>query len=344
MPEGCGSFGHIVREKPEGCGGFGSFVREKSYISGMKRWLTILLIMVPVFTWCRGQSVRSQEEGRFWVTTQEDSLLAERILTDLRATIEKSGNTGPSEEALSEGIISVADLMVQAGKELLGQPYVAGTLDEKMDGDEWKEELRIYLTRTDCIIFVETCLALARTAAKGGDFQMFADEVRQSRYRSGNVGAYADRLHYTTEWARQGESRGVLKDVTRDLGGAPLDHPINYMSAHPGSYPLMDDPAAIMAAEDRLNARPRYYIPKNRLGDALKDIRTGDIICLVTSVEGLDISHVMMAVVENGAVRLLHASTGPMKVVMDGRTLPEYLAGRGSVIGIQVLRPLEVTE
>ena len=312
----------------------------------MKRWLTILLMMVPVFTWCQGQSVRSPEEGRFWVTTQEDSLLAERILTDLRAVIAKSGNAGTSEETLKEGRISVADLTVLAGKELLGQPYVAGTLDAKTgktEGGEWKEELRIYLTRTDCIIFVETCLALARTTIKGGDFQMFANEVRQSRYRDGRVAEYADRLHYPTEWARQGESRGVLKDVTRDLGGAPLDHPINYMSTHPGSYPLMDDPAAIRAAEDRLNAQPRYFIPKNRLGEALKGIRTGDIICLVTSVEGLDISHVMMAVVESGEVRLLHASTGPMKVVMDGRTLPEYLSARSSVIGIQVLRPLETT-
>jgi hypothetical protein len=127
--------------------------------------------------------------------------------------------------------------------------------------------------------------------------------------------------------------------VTRALGGAPLDHPINYMSKHPDSYPRMNDVEAIREVEDRLNSDPRYYIPKNRLGQALQGIRTGDIICLVTNMEGLDISHVMMAVVENGSVRLLHASTGPMKVVIDPRTLPEYVAARSSVTGIQVLRP-----
>ena len=250
---------------------------------------------------------------------------------------------------------SIAELMVLAGKALVGQPYVAGTLDERSAGtlDErtgektgqredqgWREELRIYLTRTDCIVFVETCLALARAAAEGGDFQAFANEIRQIRYRDGRIETYADRLHYTTEWARQGEARGVLQDVTRALGGEPLARPVNYMSSHPESYPLMDDPAAIREAEDRINSEPRYYIPKSRLDDALSGIRSGDIICMVTSVEGLDISHVAMAVVENGTVGLLHASTASMKVQTDPRPLQDYVRGRSSVIGIQVLRPL----
>ena len=289
----------------------------------MGRWLTILLILVPVLTWCQGKGVRGHEaEGRFWVTTPADSLLAERILAELKGT--------PG---------TVAELMVRAGKALEGQPYVAGTLDEAAEAGPWKEELRISLTRTDCIIFVETCLALARTAAEGDDFQMFADEIRQSRYRDGHLEGYADRLHYTTEWARRGEARGVLQDVTRALGGAPHDHPVNYMSAHPDSYPLMDDVAAIRAAEDGINSEPRYYIPKSRIVGALSGIRSGDIICLVTSIEGLDISHVGMAVVEDGTVRLLHASTGPMKVVTETRTLQQYLAARNNVTGIQVLRP-----
>ena len=284
--------------------------------------MTVVLALLPLLACGQnrqaGLSGPAGPEVPFWVTGPADSLLAERILADLAPHAAEP----------------IPALMVRAGKALEGQPYVAGTLDEQPG-----ERLRIYLTRTDCIIFVETCQALARTAAQGGDFRTFANEIRQSRYRDGRIEAYADRLHYTTEWGMQGEARGVLKDVTQELGGVKLDHPINYMSSHPGSYPLMDDIDAIREAEAGINAKPRYYIPKNRLGDALKGIRSGDIICLVTSVEGLDISHVMMAVVEDGAVRLLHASTGPMKVVIDPRTLPEYLAARSSVTGIQVLRP-----
>ncbi|MBR4227988.1 MAG: DUF1460 domain-containing protein [Bacteroidales bacterium] len=280
----------------------------------MRRWLMLLLLSVPMLA-C-GQA---RPEAPGWVTTPADSLLAERVLAELAPY---AGEPVP-------------ELMARAGKALEGQQYVAGTLDELPD-----EHLCIYLTRTDCIIFVETCLALSRTAARGGDFRMFADEIRQSRYRGGRVESYADRLHYTTEWARQGEDRGVLKDVTLELGGTRLDHPVNYMSEHPGSYPLMNDVDAIRKVEDNINSKPRCYIPKNRLVQALQGIRTGDIICLVTSIEGLDISHVMMAIVDKpGSVRLLHASTGPMKVIIDSRTLPEYLAARSSVTGVQILRP-----
>ena len=313
----------------------------------MKRWVTIILTATALLgsvTAC-GQGkpgaakasaeaagtagaaeAASEAAARFWVTTPADSLLAENVLADLKEYL--AGTKTAREQA------TVAELMVRAGKAMEGQPYVAGTLDES------PEQLRIYLTRTDCIIFVETCLALARTAKEDGDFQAFANEIRQSRYREGRIEAYADRLHYTTEWARQGEARGVLQDVTRALGGEPLASPIKYMSSHPESYPLMDDPAAIRAVEDRINLETRYYIPKSKIAGALSDIRSGDIICLVSSVEGLDISHVGLALVENGKVKLFHASTGTMKVTEDSRTLQEYLSGRSSIIGIQVLRPL----
>lgn len=301
------------------------------YICNMRRIVFLVLMLIPLAACGQANMKGSGPTEIHWVTTPADSLLAEKVLAEL-----ESGPQG-----------TVAEMMVRAGKALEGQEYVAGTLDER-DGSDGApdaagngEQFRIYLTRTDCIIFVETCLALARTAEQGGGFSMLADEIRQSRYRDGRVESYADRLHYTTEWARQGEARGVLKDVTRALGGAPLDHPINYMSSHPESYPLMDDVNAIKEVEDKLNSEPRFYIPKDNLGQALQGIRTGDIICLVTSVKGLDISHVMMAVADTpGTVRLLHASTGPMKVVMDSRTLPQYLSTRSSVIGIQVLRPL----
>ena len=284
----------------------------------MRKYFITLMALLLACTVSCGQAKDSRPAEPDWVTSPADSLLAERILAELA---QHAGE-------------SVPELMVRAGKALEGQPYVAGTLDELPD-----EQLCIYLTRTDCIIFVETCLALARTASQGGDFRTFTDEIRQSRYRDGRVSAYADRLHYTTEWARQGEARGVLQDVTREIGGVPFDHPVNYMSEHPDSYPLMDDIDAIREAERRINSTEHCYIPKNKLQEAMGGIRSGDIICLTTSVEGLDISHVMMAVVENGTVRLLHASTGPMKVVIDPRTLPEYVAARSSVTGIQVLRP-----
>ena len=284
------------------------------------RRLLCLLALSCVLCACPRTQAGSRQETPFWRTTPADSLLAEQILAELSTTADKA---------------DVPGLMVRAGQALKGQPYVGGTLEECAE-----EQLCIYLTRTDCILFVETCLGLARTAKSGGGFPALAGELRQSRYREGRISAYADRLHYTLDWERQGIRRGTLKDMTASLGGIHYDHPVNYMSTHTQSYPRMDDVDAIRAAEARINAEPFVYIPKEQVKQSLPGIRSGDIICFVSALEGLDILHVGMAVVENGTVRILHASSAAKKVILDPKPLPDYLAGRKSIAGIQILRPL----
>ena len=280
----------------------------------MKKFVLILALILSAVA-CRGQVKRDAVD---YVTTPEDRTLAETVLAELKAQ--------PDEEPGAQ--------MVRAANALLGQPYVAGTLEELPE-----EKLCVYLTRTDCILFVETCLGLVRTAKQEGDFETLASELLQSRYRDGVCNRYEDRLHYTTEWARQGVARGVLEDMTEALGGVRYDHPVHYMSMHPDAYPRMTDVEAIKAAEDSINAVPSTYIPKNRLKEALKGIQDGDIILFTTTVDGLDVSHCAIAKVDAGKpVRFIHASTGAMKVILEPRTLEEYVMGRKAVTGIQVYR------
>ena len=280
----------------------------------MKKFVLILALILSAVA-CRGQV---KQDAVDYVTTLEDRTLAETVLTELKAQ--------PDEEPGAQ--------MVRAANALLGQPYVAGTLEELP-----QEKLCVYLTRTDCILFVETCLGLVRTAKQEGDFETLASELLQSRYRDGVCNRYEDRLHYTTEWARQGVARGVLEDMTEALGGVRYDHPVHYMSMHPDAYPRMTEVEAIKAAEDSINAVPSTYIPKNRLKEALKGIRNGDIILFTTTVDGLDVSHCAIAKVDAGKpVRFIHASTGAMKVILEPRTLEEYVMGRKAVTGIQVYR------
>ncbi len=278
----------------------------------MKKWLLMLVLLFP-FLSCRGQEVRSVD----YVTTPEDKALAEKVMLELRLNGDPAGRQ-----------------MVRAAEALLGQPYVAGTLEELPE-----EKLCLYLTRTDCILFVETCLGLVRATRQGGGFEAFAKEVLQSRYRDGVCSRYEDRLHYTTEWARQGVKRGVLEDVTEALGGVSFNHPVHYMSQHPDAYKRMKDPAAIAAIEDSINSKPSAYIPKDRVKEALDGIRTGDLIFFTTGIDGLDVSHCAIAKVEPGKpVRFIHASTGAKKAVLEPRTLEEYVTGRKAVTGIQVYR------
>ena len=280
----------------------------------MKKWFLSFALLLSALA-CQAQPKRAAVD---YVTTPEDRAVAEKVLAELKAK--------PAEAPGAQ--------MVRAAKALLGQPYVAGTLEELPE-----EKLCIYLTRTDCILFVETCLGLVRTARQDGDFETFANELLQSRYREGVCSRYEDRLHYTTEWARQGEKRGTLENVSGALGGGPLDHPVHYMSKHPDAYARMTDVDAIAAIEERINAETSAYIPKAKLRAALKGIRNGDIILFNTSIDGLDISHCAIALVEEGKpVRFIHASTGPMKVIVEGKTLEEYVTGRKSATGIEVYR------
>ena len=180
----------------------------------MKKFTLILALLLSMAA-CHGQPKQAKVD---YVTTPEDRALAEKVLADLQAH--------PGEEPGAQ--------MVRAAKDLLGQPYVAGTLEELPE-----EKLCIYLTRTDCILFVETCLGLVRAARQAGGFEDFASELLQSRYRDGVCSRYEDRLHYTTEWARQGERRGTVENISGSLGGSPLDHPVHYMSQHPDAYARM---------------------------------------------------------------------------------------------------------
>ena len=236
--------------------------------------------------------------------------------------------------------------MLKAAISLLGTPYVASTLENTE-----KEELTIYLTRTDCILFVETCFNLVEAVRIYGaeaDFAGFADLVRQSRYRDGKVDRYSDRIHYTTEWIRNGEARGLLEDMTMAFGGMAADRPINFMSTHKGSYRQLAgapedttaarDLALIAAVEKTLSETPQSWIPTRKIPGMEQKIRSGDILCFMSGVPGLDIAHVGIAYVHDGRAGFIHASSGGGKVMVDPRTIAEYAAAKKNCPGIKVVR------
>ncbi|MBQ3985501.1 MAG: DUF1460 domain-containing protein [Oscillospiraceae bacterium] len=106
------------------------------------------------------------------------------------------------------------ELIVRCAKEFLGTEYVAGTLETE------PERLTINMDKTDCILFVEMCLAMVQTV-KSDDptFENFCRNTQALRYRDGKVDGYASRNHYTSAWIRQGEKNGIFKEMSRDLGG-----------------------------------------------------------------------------------------------------------------------------
>lgn len=251
-------------------------------------------------------------------------------------------------------------LVLEVAKCFLGTKYVSGTLESET------EELRIYLDRTDCILFVEMCTGFALTV-KGlrieqvcdgehygtrprpsvsrsePSYELLCDNIRNMRYRSGVLGDYSSRLHYTTEWILQNETNGIMKEVTSELG-IPVDQKFSFMSAHRDLYrQLVADPSllpVIIDTEKRLEAQGPYFkVPQARLKTpaVIGRIKDGDIIAFVDRNAGLDVSHVAFAYTVDGVMHFIHASSKAGKVIIESRTLADYAAN-----GVRVIRLNEV--
>lgn len=235
---------------------------------------------------------------------------------------------------------SVPELMIIVAKEMLGTDYVAGTLEKV------PEQLTVSLTQTDCILFVESCLAMALNAKKGIYHpDSLCATVQSLRYRDGKVDGYSSRIHYTSEWIRQGEARGIFREITDVLSGDNLSgQRFSFMSTHTGSYKqLKDNPAEIAriaAMEDSLNKYTDYFVIPSEDVPAIEHLlKDGDILGFNSTVEGLDIAHVALVYhKENGDVGFIHASQADGKVVIDEKSIADYVKSRKNNNGIRIVR------
>jgi len=254
--------------------------------------------------------------------TRSDSLLFCRMADQLKPAIHES-----SGQLLLKAAISFKDT-----------PYVGKTLEVNKH-----ESLVVNLRELDCSTFIESCLAIVLTLKSGNiTFAEFKDNLETLRYRDGNLMGYESRLHYFSDWIYDNQRKGVLKDVTKKLGGVPYTKEINFMSTHPGSYAqLNNNPAlvdSISRIEKEIASRAYYYIPKEQVEVIEPKLEEGMIVAITSGVTGLDIAHVGFLVRKNGRIHLLHASSDAGKVIIGEKPLSEYLAGNKKQTGIMVLR------
>ena len=226
-------------------------------------------------------------------------------------------------------------------KQMLGVPYVAGTLD----GNE-EERLVVRTDALDCTTFVETALALSIADKRGErDFAGFKKALTDIRYRDGILNGYASRLHYFSDWIRNNELMGFVRECTSETScSQPKELWLDFMTTHVESYlPMKKNPALvkeIAAYEKNWQGTVVSYIPKEKLNlpsEKLK-IKNGDILAIVTNIKGLDIVHVGFAFWKDNHLHLLHASSVAKKVIEDPKTLFEYSKNTKAHIGVRAIR------
>lgn len=237
-------------------------------------------------------------------------------------------------------LCSLSASILDVARRYLGVPYVTGSLEV-----EGEERLVINEQGMDCTTFVE--LSVARWMTGRNDTLSFGRCVQMLRYRDGVVDGYLSRLHYFTDWVVENARRGVWHELASEGNKAVWrcdTLALAFMSEHPQSYPYLKENAwavdSMRTIELRYAHVPIYYIDKERLNLSPKElpIRDGDILALVTAVEGLDVTHLGFAVWKGEHLHLMHASMKHGKVVIDERTLYDYLKERKSCPGVRVVR------
>jgi hypothetical protein len=226
-------------------------------------------------------------------------------------------------------------------KQMLGVPYVAGTLD----GNE-EEQLVVRTDALDCTTFVETVLAFCIADKRGErDYKGFKKALTDVRYRNGILNGYTSRLHYFSDWIRNNEQMGFVKECTSETACAqPKELWLDFMTTHVDSYlPMKKNPELVkeMATHEKnWQGKVVACIPKEMLNLSPEklEIKNGDILAITTDVKGLDVVHVGFAFWKGEKLHLLHASSVAKKVIEDSLSLYEYSKNKKAHTGVRVVR------
>lgn len=239
---------------------------------------------------------------------------------------------------------SIASYMVFFGREFKDVPYVGKTLEKNAN-----EKLVVNLRQLDCTTYVETVLALSRAMAQGKPtFANYCENLKKVRYRDGNV-AYPARQHYFTYWIQENTKEKIVKNIKSPNPPFSATQTVNanYMTTHVASYPMLKDKPQwvkqIAEMEKAITGTRQKYIPTSAVVNSnvvRKTVHDGDIIAIVTTKAGLEISHIGIAVWHDDGLHMLNASSLYHKVVEDDNLLQTYLRKQTSALGIRIARPL----
>ena len=274
---------------------------------------------------------------------RQDSQQEAQAATTVKMRFHCDGDTTLINELLMKGyksgIHDANGLIEFYARQLLGTPYVAHTLE----ADE--EILTINIHELDCLTFIETLYSLTRaTLNQRYSWRDYAANIENVRYRGGTMGDYSSRIHYISEWIIDNHMRGNLVEVTPDLPHADyLVKNIDYMTKNPGQYRQLKNDSAMVEKIRRYELRQHRfpYLKRSWLNnkDVKAALHSGDFISLVTKIDGLDVSHNGIVIVdEKGDPYLLDASMSGGKVMLESKPLFKYLERSKNNIGVRIFR------
>ncbi|XHU96133.1 MAG: DUF1460 domain-containing protein [cyanobacterium endosymbiont of Rhopalodia gibba] len=237
--------------------------------------------------------------------------------------------------------LSMGKIMQKIAEQFLGSTYKAGLLETFE-----KEQLFISFNKFDCVLFVETVLAITRNITLNDrGYQTFTKHLQEQRYINGFMNDYCSRLHYFSDWINDNQKRGNVKNITAELGGIKFDKKLYFMSQNKILYPKLatnkNNYECIVERENKINKIVLTYIPNNKVKQIYSQLNPGDIISVATNIDGLDVTHTgLIYQTIEGNISFIHAS--PAGQVTLAKDLQSYVINVKNSVGIIVARPVDI--
>src|SRR5438876_4779815 len=244
--------------------------------------------------------------------------------------------------------LSIGDRTAAVGKALIGTRYKHFTLEI----DNRIESPSVNFYGMDCWTFFETAVGFARMLNEPESNwipERLLYYIEMDRYRGGQcTGDYLSRLHYLEDWLYDNDRRGLVNDMTRQLGGRSVAHSAREMTVGWRHYRYLAANRSLLGPLGRMEAnvssRRLYPIPKNRFAGIESKLRSGDVIGIISrDRNGLySTAHVGLALRTNDGVLHFMPASSPTnygRVTVDSE-LSKYLYRYRSDSGMLVARPL----
>jgi len=244
--------------------------------------------------------------------------------------------------------LPIGERTAAVGQALVGTRYKHFTLEI----DNRIESPSVNFQGMDCWTFFETALGFARMLNEPESNwtpERLLYYIELDRYRGGQcTGDYLSRLHYLEDWLYDNDRRGLVNDLTRELGGQSVPHAAREMSTGWRHYRYLASNRSLLGPLARMEAnvssRPLYQIPKSQIKAVEPKLRSGDVIGIISRERnGLySTAHVGLALrTSDGVLHFMHASSPSNygRVVID-EELSKYLYRYHSDSGVLVARPL----
>src|SRR5256885_16504392 len=162
--------------------------------------------------------------------------------------------------------LPIGERTAAVGQALVGTRYKHFTLEI----DNRIESPSVNFQGMDCWTFFEIALGFARMLNEPESNwtpDRLLHTIELARYRGGEfTGDYLSRLHYLEDWLYDNDRRGLVEDLTRQLGGRSVPHSPREMSVGWRHYPYLpanqSPPGPLPRTEAKGAPRPPYEIPQ----------------------------------------------------------------------------------